>query len=86
MRYAELLRQPSEDFRIDCPVCAARDGWGYYGLADVSVYLDRRQHFRVGAVSKVYRGHTQGDALGAAPPVRTRDHWINTYAQFGFSF
>lgn len=86
LRYQELLRQPSDDFHLDCPVCAARDGWAWYVLADVSVYLDRAQHFRIGAVSKVYRGHTEGDALGAVPSVRTRDHWVNTYGQFGFSF
>jgi hypothetical protein len=52
----------------------------------VSAYLDRGQHFRLGVVSRVYRGHTQGDPLGAIPGLRTRDHWINTQAQVGFSF
>jgi hypothetical protein len=26
MRYAEVLRQPSEYFRFDCPVCTSRSG------------------------------------------------------------
>lgn len=86
LRYQELLHQPSDDFNIDCDVCAARDGWAWYALAEAGVYLDRAQHFRLGAVTKVYRGHTEGDALGAVPPIRTRDHWINTYGQFTVSF
>lgn len=86
MRYSELLHQPSEDFHLDCPVCSTRDGWGYYALAAVSAYFDRAQHFSLGVTSRIYRGHTQGDALAAVPAIRTRDHWINTYAQFGFSF
>jgi len=86
LRYSELLRQPGDYFHIDCPVCSSRDGWAYYGLAEISVAVDRGQHFRVGAVTKVYRGHTEGDPLAAVPGVRTRDHWINTYGQFGFSF
>ncbi len=85
IRYSELLRQPAEDFHIDCTACGARDGWGYYALADVSAYVDRGQHIRLGVVSKVYRAHTEGDPLGPISG-RTRDHWINTYAQVGFSF
>lgn len=86
LRYSELLHQPGEDFNIDCWACNTRDGWGYYALADVSTYLDRGQHFRLGVVSRVYRGHTQGDPLATIPALRTRDHWINTQAQVGFSF
>jgi hypothetical protein len=86
MRYTELLHQPSQYWNIDCPVCSSRSGWGYYALLDVSAYLDRGQHFRLGAVSKVYRGHTDGDPLAAVPGVQTRDHWVNIMGQVGFSF
>ena len=86
MRYSERVRQPSQYFRVDCPVCTSRDGVGYYGLAAFSAAIDRGNHFRVGATGKVYRGHTNGEPLGAAPPVETRDHWINVVADFTFSF
>jgi hypothetical protein len=86
LRYQEILRQPGDTFDIECDVCAARDGWAWYALAEVGVYLDSAQHFRIGATTRVYRGHTDGDALGSVPPVRTRDHWVNTYGQFTFSF
>jgi hypothetical protein len=86
MRYSELLRQPAEDFHIDCPVCSSRDGWGYYALADVSVFVDRSQHIRVGAVYKVYRGHTEGRPFGAVPGGRTYDCWTNIQGLVGFSF
>lgn len=86
LHYTELLHQPSDYFKIDCPVCSSRSGWGYYALADVTGFLDRGQHFRIGVVSKVYRGHTSGDPLAAVPGVRTRDHWVNILAEVGFSF
>ncbi len=85
MRYAELLSQPSDYYHIDCPVCTTRDGWGYYALADVSVFLDRNKHFRVGAVAKSYRGHTEGGTISGVP-VRTNDRWLNILGEVGFSF
>jgi len=85
MRYAELLHQPSYSYRVDCPVCLSRDGWGYYALADVTGFLDRGQHFRVGVQAKSYRGDTEGDSLGGVP-VRTNDHWLNILGILGFSF
>ena len=85
MRYSERLRQPSDYYHFECPGCSSRSGWGDYALADVSAFLDRAQHFRLGVVTKVYRGHTEGDPLAGAG-LRTRDHWVNLMAQFGFSF
>ena len=86
MRYGERVRQPSQYYRVDCPVCASRSGWGYYGLLGASAFLDRYQHFRLGVTSRVYRGHTEGDPLGPVPGLRTRDHWINIFGEFGVSF
>ncbi len=86
MRYTELLRQPIGYYRIDCPVCSTRSGWGYYALAGVNVFLDRGRHFRLGVTSRVYRGHTEGDPLGRVPGIRTRDRWIKTFGEIGFSF
>jgi len=86
MRYSELLRQPSQYFRVDCSVCTSRGGWGYYALLGTSFALDRYQHFRLGALGKFYRGHTNGDPIGAVPGLRTKDHWINLFGEFGFSF
>ncbi len=86
MRYSESVRQPSDYFRIDCPVCTARHGWGYYALVSTSFAIDHFQRFRVGITSKFYRGHTEGDPLGPVPGVRTKDHWINIFGEFGFSF
>jgi hypothetical protein len=86
MRYSESLRQPSDYYRIDCPTCSVRSGWGYYALADISAFVDSAQHIRLGVVSKVYRGHTDGDPLAGVPGVRTRDRWVNIMGQVGFSF
>ncbi len=86
MNYRESLRQPSDYYQVACPYCTSRDGWGYYALANTSVFLDRGQHWRFGVTGKVYRGNTQGDPLGTAPPFETRDHWVNVFAELGFSF
>ncbi len=86
MRYSERLRQPSDSFHIDCAVCASRDGWGWYGALGASAALDRGRHVRLGVGSKVYRGHTSGDPLGAVPALRTRDHWVNVFGELTFAF
>lgn len=88
MRYSERIRQPfgNSGYRIDCSVCSSRDGWGYYALVSANTALDYGRHFRVGATGKVIRGHTDGDPLGAAPPLRTQDHWVVITGDFTFSF
>lgn len=85
MRYSELLHQPSDYFKIDCPVCLTRDGWGYYALAGADLFLDRSHMFRLGGVVKSYRGHTEGQNL-AGVPRRTTDRWLNILGEVGFSF
>jgi hypothetical protein len=86
MRYSERLRQPSAYVHVDCPVCSSRSGWGNYALAGTSLALDHYQRFRFGVTAKVYRGHTDGESLGAVPPLETRDLWVNLFADFTISF
>ncbi len=86
LRYSEHLRQPSDYYRVDCPVCTSRSGWGYYGLVNVSAFLDRGRHFRAGVTGKMYRAHTEGESLGALPAIRTKDRWLVIGGEFGFSF
>jgi hypothetical protein len=88
LRYSERIKQPFRygEIRIPCDVCAARDGFGYYGIFGGSVALDSGRHFRVGAATRVYRGHTSGDPLGAIPPRETTDRWINVFGSFTVSF
>jgi hypothetical protein len=86
MRYQEQISQPNTNFRIDCPFCTARAGWGYYATAGVTIAFDQGQHFRLTIAPKVYRGHTNGEPLGNVPGIRTRDEWVNVMAAFGFSF
>jgi hypothetical protein len=86
MRYAERINQPVDYFRIPCDVCAARDGFGYYGLFGVNASFDQRRMFRFGAGTRVYRGHTSGDRLGAVPPRETTDRWINIFGTVSITF
>ena len=86
MRYSERVNQPGSYYRIDCPICTSRSGWGYYAQGNVSYFLDRNQHFRLGVNTRVYRGHTEGEPLGPVPGVRTKDKWLNLFVELGFSF
>ena len=88
MRYTERIRQPFSNggLRLDCSVCGARDGFGYYSTVGVSAALDQARMFRIGVGAKVYRGHTSGDPLGAAPPRETKDHWLMLFGTVGVSF
>ncbi len=86
MRYSERISQPNSYYRLDCPFCTSRSGWGYYATAGFQAALDSNQHFRLGLGPRIYRGHTEGEPLGAVPGIRTRDQWINLMAEFGFSF
>ena len=87
LRYQEVVRQPfGDNYRIDCPVCSARSGWGYYGLVGASVALDRMQMIRFGFTTRVVRGDTRGDSFGPVPGIRTSDTWVNSAAELTFSF
>jgi hypothetical protein len=86
LHYGETLHQPSDYYHVDCPVCTARSGWGYYALANASYYFDRARHFRFGVTAKAYRGHTDGDAIGYLPSYQTNDEWLHLMGEFGFSF
>lgn len=84
LKYNERVNQPSSYYRIDCPICTSRSGWGYYAQAGADYFF--MPNFRLGLKTRVYRGHTEGEPLGPVPGVRTRDQWVNTMAELGFSF
>lgn len=85
MRYQETISQPSQNFRIACPDCIGRGGFGAYGLISAK-FSNRWQRYWFGVTSKVIRGRTEGDAFAGLPTFRTKDHWINTFVEFGFGF
>lgn len=86
VRYTEMLRQPSDFIQVGCPVCGARDGFGYYTLAGANVALDRNRTFKLGFTVKMYDASTDGRPVGQVPAVSTSDRWINSYLHFTFSF
>jgi hypothetical protein len=87
-RYSESIQQPFQDsnFKIPCPICASRDGFGYYSTAGVTVSFDQARRFRAGSGVRVYRGHTSGDAFGGTPPRETTDRWVNIFGSFSVTF
>lgn len=86
LRYSESIQQVNYYYQVSCPTCTSRSGWGPYGLASGSYFLDSGRHFRVGVTSMFIRAHTNGDTVGNVPGVRTSDHWANVYGELGFSF
>jgi hypothetical protein len=86
LRYSERLKQLSAYYKIQCPDCSSRSGWGAYALASASYAIDHYQMFRLGVTAKAYRAHTDGGALGLVPGIETRDRWISLFANFTVSF
>ena len=86
LHYSERIHQPSSYYRIDCPVCTSRSGWGYYALASVGGSIDRSGHFRLSVTAKMYRAHTDGEPIQDIPPVETKDKWLFLGPELGISF
>jgi hypothetical protein len=85
LHYSETA--PSNpDFPSSCYSCTSRGGWGGYGLADVSYFLDSNHNFRVGTTVQYIAGRTNGQAVANIPAVATTDHWVNLAFVFGLSF
>ena len=69
-----------------CYSCTTRGGWGGYGLANVSYFLDSNHNFRVGTTLQYIAGSTNGQVVANFPANKTTDHWMNLAFDFGFSF
>ena len=88
LHYGESVEVPGggDDSSFKCRTCRSRGGWGYYAIAGVNVAVERSRRFWVGVESRLIHGKTNGDPLGAVPPLETTDTWINTAAVFTVRF
>lgn len=88
LHYGESVEVPGggSDSSFNCRTCRSRGGWGYYAVAGVNVAVERSRRFWVGVESRLVHGKTNGDPLGAVPPLETQDTWINTAAFFMMRF
>jgi opacity protein-like surface antigen len=84
MKYSTRLSQPSNYYKVGCITCTTRSGWGYYAQAGVDYFL--WTNIRVGVAVRSYRGNTDGEPVGGIPGIQTKDQWLSTLAQIGFSF
>ena len=87
LHYSETA--PSGDYYYGpsvCYTCTSRGGWGGYGLANVSYFLDSNHTFRIGSTLQYIAGSTNGQAVGNLPGFKTTDHWLNVAFGFGLSF
>ena len=73
-------------FQVNCYSCTSRGGWGGYGLANASYFLDENHNFRLGTTFQYVSASTDGDAVGNVPGIHTSDHWINLMFGIGISF
>jgi hypothetical protein len=85
LHYSETAPS-SPYYPSSCYTCTSRGGWGGYGLADVSYFLDSNHTFRVGTTFQYIVASTNGQAVANIPAVATTDHWANLAFVFGFSF
>ena len=88
LHYGESVEVPGagDNSSFNCRTCRSRGGWGSYAIAGVNVAVERSRRFWVGVESRLIHGKTNGDPLGAVPPLETRDTWINTAAVFTVRF
>ena len=88
LRYSERSSQPfaNAGIRLDCPICNARSGWGYYGLAGGNVAITPGSHFRIGGTVNFYRATTDGQSVGFLPAGPSADRWINAAIELTFAF
>src|SRR5579863_1095588 len=85
LHYTETI--PSNGFIVsNCYSCTSRGGWGAYGMANASYFLDSNHTFHVGTTLQFIDASTNGAAVANIPPVRTTDHWTNVLFEFGLSF
>jgi len=85
LHYSETA--PSNGYyQVNCYSCTSRGGWGGYGLANVSYFLDSNQNFRVGTTFQFISGATNGQAVGNVSALHTSDHWATLTFEFGISF
>jgi hypothetical protein len=85
LHYSETAPS-SPYYPSSCYTCTSRGGWGGYGLADVSYFLDAGHNFRVGTTVQYIVASTSGQAVANIPAVGTTDHWVNLAFVFGLSF
>jgi hypothetical protein len=88
LHYGESVEVPGagDNSTFNCQTCRSRGGWGYYTTAGVNVAVERSHRFWVGVESRLIHGKTNGDPLGAVPPLETTDTWVNTAAVFTIRF
>lgn len=85
LHYSETA--PSNGYyQSNCYTCTSRGGWGGYGLANVTYFLDSNHNFGLGATYQFISASTNGDAVGNVPGIKTTDHWSNIFINFGLSF
>jgi hypothetical protein len=88
LNYSESVSVPNSDgdSGFNCQTCRSRGGWGSYAIAGLNVAVERSHRFWVGVESRLIHGKTNGDPLGAVPPLETQDTWVNTAAVFTVRF
>jgi hypothetical protein len=88
LRYSERSTQPfaNAGIRLECPICNARSGWGYYGGTGGSLGLTPGGRFRFGGTVNVYRATTDGQGVGFLPAGPSRDRWVNAALELSLEF
>jgi hypothetical protein len=86
LHYSETAPSGYTGYSVGCYTCTSRGGWGGYGLATVSYFLDDNHNFRVGTTFQFISASTSGQAVGNVPGISTTDHWANLSFEFGLSF
>jgi hypothetical protein len=85
LHYSETVPS-SYYYQNNCYSCASRGGWGAYGLANISYFLDDNHTFHVGTTGEFVSAKLNGESVGATPANSSTDHWMNISFEFGIGF
>jgi hypothetical protein len=86
LHYSETVSSGDTGYSLGCYSCRSRGGWGGYGLANISYYLDANHNFHVGTTLEFIAASTNGQAVGNVPAISTSDRWTTISFEFGLSF
>lgn len=86
LHYSEIVPSNGGFYTPACYSCTSRGGWGGYGLANVTYFLDGNHNFRAGATFQLISASTNGQAVGNVPANKTMGRWANVSFEFGLSF
>jgi hypothetical protein len=73
-------------YQLNCYSCTSRAGWGGYGHASVTYFLDQSRNLHLGTTFHYISATTTGQDVGNVADISTSDQWANLTFEVGLRF